>query len=514
MSCFFKTVFSAALVGLIYFLTVECNFYHLGDSAMSDFIKTVRVAGANENYTEVVRIANADEIGNAVMVDALPTASADRIGLIYFLTTDGKYYKCDGTDWTPLATSDAASAASDVSVSSSGFSGNLSAADNTVQKALATLDALDIGSGGGEGGASAASDVSVSSSGFSGNLSAADNTVQKALATLDALDIGSGGGNTSALQDQINDLLDNVMLSAFRQERIGSLTLLKMSGGFADEFLDQSGIDTANSVHQSYSSSGQYYQLPQSATGGTNIFTGGTASADSYYNSSVPPANAFDGDLTNNWEASATSGWWLKYDLGDGITKTPVSLKIKNFSTSGENINSFSFQGSNDNLSWTTLYTGTNPNTSENLETEFTFTNTTAYRYFRVLVNSNHGGTYCLVREIRAYEASESYATGTLISAGQTAAAIPTAARLLLMIENVSASVALNTDIIASVSLDDGTTWQTATLSELDYYEAPKKLYAADVTLTAQGTAKTMRLKLATANSKKVNVHAWALNWR
>jgi hypothetical protein len=61
-----------------------------------DFITQVRAAGATENYTHIVKVANADEIGNAIEVAneaARPTPSLALQGLLY-------YAKAENTYWT------------------------------------------------------------------------------------------------------------------------------------------------------------------------------------------------------------------------------------------------------------------------------------------------------------------------------------------------------------------------------------------------------------------------------
>ena len=78
--------------------------------------------------------------------------------------------------------------ADDVSVAASGFTGNLTTTDDTVQKALVRLDAL----------ATDAADISVDASGFDGNLTTTDNTVQKVAQKLDDLSVSGGGGGGSA----------------------------------------------------------------------------------------------------------------------------------------------------------------------------------------------------------------------------------------------------------------------------------------------------------------------------
>jgi len=54
----------------------------------------------------------------------------------------------------------------------------------------------------------------------------------------------------------------------------------------------------------------------------SNVTSGGTASADSQYNSSYAPSYAADGSTTTMWSSTATAlpHWW-KYDFGSGNSK-------------------------------------------------------------------------------------------------------------------------------------------------------------------------------------------------
>ena len=87
---------------------------------------------------------------------------------------------------------------------------------------------------------------------------------------------------------------------------------------------------------------------------GSNLFTGGTASASGAYNTKT--ANlAFDGNAATYWESdNAASGFrWLRYDLASAVV-------IRNFYLSSttypnEVPRDFLIQGSNDGTTWTTI---------------------------------------------------------------------------------------------------------------------------------------------------------------
>ena len=83
--------------------------------------------------------------------------------------------------------------ASEVNIAAFDGTGNLAASDATVQDALATIDGLTLGGGGGGTDDQDADEVDVDATSFSGNLSDTDTDVQTALDTIDGLTLGGGG---------------------------------------------------------------------------------------------------------------------------------------------------------------------------------------------------------------------------------------------------------------------------------------------------------------------------------
>lgn len=66
--------------------------------------------------------------------------------------------------------------------------------------------------------------------------------------------------NVQALPEDLKNVTLNIMLNAFRIAQIGSLTIFNMIKGFMDEFVDESGVDTVNSLNEFYSASGEFYR--------------------------------------------------------------------------------------------------------------------------------------------------------------------------------------------------------------------------------------------------------------
>jgi len=97
--------------------------------------------------------------------------------------------------------------------------------------------------------------------------------------------------------------------------------------------------------------------------------------------------------------SSPPSAEYLQLDCGAGVTKTPSRLIIQPNDSGVENFELF---GSNDASAWTSLTSG--KCISGSSENEFTFVNSTAYRYFRLYVSSCYSGVNIAVLEWKLQE--------------------------------------------------------------------------------------------------------------
>jgi len=100
----------------------------------------------------------------------------------------------------------------------------------------------------------------------------------------------------------------------------------------------------------------------------------------------------------------------------------------------------------------------------------------------------------------------------TLISNAKEAEVEPTTGRFLALVEPVDA-ITLNTDLKGYISLDDGANYEEVTLTDEGYFDATKKIYAGNETLTDRDD-KTMRQKITTHNNKNLKIHAWGMLWK
>lgn len=123
-----------------------------------------------------------------------------------------------------------------------------------------------------------------------------------------------------------------------------------------------------------------------------------------------PISNAIDNDTATHFEkAGGTVGGWIKYDFGAGITKIARrytwrtlfgQIHIRNAGT----ISNIDFQGSNNDVDWTTLVNLVDTGSTDNTVITKDFSNATAYRYYRWYFNGGAGGDGWGVRELEIME--------------------------------------------------------------------------------------------------------------
>ena len=113
-----------------------------------------------------------------------------------------------------------------------------------------------------------------------------------------------------------------------------------------------------------------------------------------------PPANAFDGDPNTFWTTNGVSSGWLRAQLNTATAVTSYKITRRD-DIPARNPKDWTFEGSNDGSTWTTLDTQTGITWPTAGETKsFTFTNSTAYTYYRVNVSANNGDTYLSIAEL------------------------------------------------------------------------------------------------------------------
>ena len=105
-------------------------------------------------------------------------------------------------------------------------------------------------------------------------------------------------------------------------------------------------------------------------------------------------------------------------------------------------------------------------------------------------------------------------ASTTIVSNAFTAGSAPSSSRIVVFQENVG-SVTLNTDIVASISRDGGSTFTTATLADSGYVtgSSGQRILTGTATVSGQPSGTSMRWKLALANNQ-MKIHGVSLQWK
>lgn len=129
-----------------------------------------------------------------------------------------------------------------------------------------------------------------------------------------------------------------------------------------------------------------------------DALTGGTASASAYATVEMTPDKACDDDIGTKWASYSEHPAWWRYDFGAGNGK--VIQKYTILSEASNPVSEWTFQGSNDASSWTTLDSQTDQPTGT--KKTYTITNTTAYRYYRIYITYRNG-TYAYLKEVEMF---------------------------------------------------------------------------------------------------------------
>lgn len=137
-----------------------------------------------------------------------------------------------------------------------------------------------------------------------------------------------------------------------------------------------------------------------------NLAFGGTASSSVIGAPSWEAADqAFNGNSGSKWHnGNATNRSptdWLRYDFGAGNAQTVKRYTVISADVANRDPKTWTFQGSNDGSSWTTLDTQSNQAfVNRNHANTYNLGNTTAYRYYQINVTANNGASTLAIAEL------------------------------------------------------------------------------------------------------------------
>ena len=105
-------------------------------------------------------------------------------------------------------------------------------------------------------------------------------------------------------------------------------------------------------------------------------------------------------------------------------------------------------------------------------------------------------------------------ASTTVVSNAFTASSEPSTSRIVVFQETASGSPTLNTDLIASISRDGGSTFTNATLTDSGYVtgSSGQRILTGTATVSGQPSGTSLRWKLALANNN-CKIHGVSLSW-
>ena len=143
-----------------------------------------------------------------------------------------------------------------------------------------------------------------------------------------------------------------------------------------------------------------------------DFLNGGTPTADSAYDIYVA-SRAFDNNEGTGWLSTDTAfPHWIKYDLGGGVAKKARKLRLL---PQDIQLEDFTLEGSNDDSNWVQFVSDTATGNTEWQEWEFS--NSTAYRYYKITVTTNQSEADEMVG-IYEIELMEAVASATKFNRG------------------------------------------------------------------------------------------------
>jgi hypothetical protein len=332
-------------------------------------------------------------------------------------------------------------------------------------------------------------------------------------------------GTAQAVLDRLAFLETNLAVTVLRDQIDTGWSVLKMAGGVADEFEDETGIGSL--VNGTYDNAEDYVHnpiqsvVPQAAGTPIGNMTQGGGLAAAFDGTTNQTMNA--GAYTNGSQTPSGRRYgYIGKDWGAGHSKV-----ISGFVATGASDHGFK-ESSTPTIVCTLLGSATNdPTTATNLGSAAGVTDATglviaklsglsvssAYRFHWIRIDTAaDGGENVNIAELILYESPGSNDM-EIVSTATTAQAQPSEARLVLLHQPIDA-VTLNTDVTVEVSRDSGTTWNAGTLVDQGAFDATIRILSATIDLSAQPAGTAMKWRFKTFNAKEQRLHGVWMQWR
>lgn len=151
-------------------------------------------------------------------------------------------------------------------------------------------------------------------------------------------------------------------------------------------------------VVSAYASAPSGYSVNRVPQMTSNTAPSGTCISGGNFNSTYAPYQAFDrtnaDSGTTGWVSNAGSTGWVGYTFPAAIAVTQYTVTNRGESSSPHSPNAWTFEGSNDLTTWTTLDTQSDVsdwNSAPNTKKTFAISNVTAYSSYRLNITDNDG---------------------------------------------------------------------------------------------------------------------------
>jgi len=315
--------------------------------------------------------------------------------------------------------------------------------------------------------------------------------------TSDGTDLSFAAAASSSTGFFLNALQKNIAA------RTGGIDIV------VDALLDQSGI--ANSDEAGYVS-GSLTLSTAETTHPDPVLTSNTAPspyvASAQYGNSASAYRAWLNNSGSYFDNYNSTTQWIQLDIGSA--KVATSYRLAPSFTGTYNTTNHTFSGSNsaDGSSSTTLATGSTASSSYR-----TFSNSTAFRYYRINATGNGGFGTGQVWQNNAVKTTKnypfnietvSYATGSV----KTSVTVGVYA-------TTTGSETLNTTLKALVSRDGGSNYTTSSTLSLKTTTPDGKKYfqADDVDISGIASGTNLKLKIVVTNNTCTALHGWVLDW-
>jgi len=334
-------------------------------------------------------------------------------------------------------------------------------------------------------------------------------------------------------ETDLQPLKSDLSALALREATNESSAAFNLPNQFIETFTDDTNLGTQTTVDRVSGYVASIYTSTVTLPASTNLFNNSNTSGSAAYTASTgTAANWFDGDGASSAGSVGASGIVgfpqnAVVDFGSGNAFVLNQVGIWSYTDgNGPYWGSFTFAGSNDNSSYTTLKTHSGALGQYTAYEKYTFTNTTAYRYYKVNCTDNAGGyaNEIYLKDVAGYNTNgtdvpqgSANATGTLIQSANTVGSAKTKVGGTMLYKDNEGTNTLGTDLKIYFTCNGGTNW-----TEAASYNAITPIYSTGIkqvrlgeTTCTSGT--DVRYKAVWANqadgSKEAQLHGIGINY-